>query len=84
MIREDLFSFAFIKKSPFYGSFRGMQYRVGKSGDVLQACVYPGPYSFDYTPEEQKVYETFPFSEEGYEAAGDWLEEKYREMTAGQ
>ena len=77
MIKEDLFSFAFIKKSPFYGSYRGMRYRVGKEEDQLAACVYPEPYSYENTPEEEKQVRTFAFSPEGYEQAKDWLVEMY-------
>lgn len=74
MIRDDLFSFAFIKKSAFYGSCRGWRYRIGKKDDFLEVCTWPEPYSFDFTPEEQKVYKTFAFSPEGYEEAKEYLE----------
>ncbi len=74
MFKEELFSFAFIKKSMFYGSYKNMNYRVGKVGDDLEACVFPGPFSYDHTPKEYFVTNTFAFSEEGYEEAKDWLE----------
>ena len=83
MIKEDLFSFAFIKKSPFYGSYRGMRYRVGKEEDQLAACVYPEPYSYENTPEEEKQVRTFAFSPEGYEQAKDWLVEMYEMYGKG-
>ena len=79
MIREDLFSFAFIKKSPFYGSYQGMQYRIGKSTDgkeLLEVCTYPGPFCFEWTEESLKEYQTFPFTPEGYEQAKEYLEKK--------
>ena len=84
MIRDDLFSFEFIKKSPFHGSYRGMQYRIGKEEDQLKVWVYPGPYNFENTPEEEKVSETFPFSREGYGLAISWLEEYYTRVWAEQ
>ena len=77
VIRESLFSFQFLKKEVFYGSYRGMQYRIGKREDALEVCIYPAPYNFDYTPEEEKEYQTFPFSEEGYEQAKNYLEEAW-------
>ncbi len=85
MIKEDLFSFAFIKKSPFFGSCHGMQYRVGREGEEEQlvACVYPGPYSYDNTPEEEKQKKKFDFSPEGYEQAKDWLEMMYESHWKG-
>lgn len=77
MIRDDLFSFAFIQKSPFYGSDQGMQYRIGKNADgMLEVCIYPGPFSFEWTEESLKEYRTFPFDPEGYEEAKAYLEKK--------
>ena len=83
MIRESLFSFEFIKKSPFYGSYAGMRYRIGKKDDGLEVCVYPEPYDFEHTDEKDKTYKTFPFSPEGYEQAGEYLEEAAGLFTAG-
>ena len=77
MIRESLFSLAFLKKEVFYGSYQNMRYRIAKNEDELEVTVYPGPFSFDYTPEEQKEKKVFPFSEEGYEQAKDWLEASF-------
>lgn len=77
MIRESLFSLQFLKKEAFHGSYRKMRYRLVKKEDVLEVCVFPGPYGFEHTPEEQKEYRTFDFSEEGYEEAKDWLEAQY-------
>lgn len=79
MIRESLFSLAFLKKEVFYGSYQKMQYRIAKKEDELEVCIYPGPFNFDHTPQEQKETRTFPFGKEGYEQAKDWLEEAFRE-----
>ncbi len=76
-LREDLFSFAFIKKSVFTGSYHGMQYRVGKEDEHLAAWTFPEPYAFAYTPEEQKTKQEFSFDEAGYAQAIDWLEEQF-------
>ena len=77
MIRESLFSLAFLKKEVFYGSYQKMQYRIAKKEDELEVVIYPGPFNFDCTPQEQKETKTFPFGEEGYELAKDWLEASY-------
>ncbi len=77
MLRDDLFSFEFIKKSAFHGSYCGMQYRICKTDDTLTAWVYPEPFNFEYTPEEQKICKSFPFDPDGYEQAKDWLEQSW-------
>ena len=76
MIREQLFSFAFIKKSPFFGSYKGWRYRIGESDGALEVCIYPEPYDFEHTPEKSKERTKFPFTPEGYEQAKQYLEER--------
>ena len=81
MIRDDLFSFAFIKKSPFHGSYQGMRYRIGKEKagetDRLVAYVYPEPYCFEAAADDVKKSMDFDFTADGYEEAKNWLEEMY-------
>ena len=79
---EKILPFQFIKKSPFYGSFQGMHYRIMALDGKLEACTWPGPYIFSKTPEEQKTYETFDFSEEGYDAALAFVNQQYEERFA--
>ena len=79
---EKILPFQFIKKSPFYGSFQGMHYRIMALDGKLEACTWPGPYIFNKTPEEQKTYETFDFSEEGYDAALAFVNQQYEEQFA--
>lgn len=67
----------FLKKSPFYGSYEHMRYRLMKVEDQLNVCIYPGPFSFDATPEIHKRFQDFPFSEEGYEEALSFLNTTY-------
>lgn len=67
----------FIKKSPFYGSYKGMRYALRKKEEALEVCVYPEPYAFDATPEENKKYVAFEFSDDGYEKALDFLNHEY-------
>ena len=62
--------------------------------DVLRAFVYPEPYNFEHTPDEDKAHSDFPFSEEGDKAHSDfpfseegldmacgWLNEQYENRT---
>lgn len=79
---------------PFYGSCCGMRYRLardpmvnvyGKSKEIkedgkLIAIVWPGPYAFDFTKEEDKTSAEFPYTEEGKEAAIQWLNEQYEQQ----
>lgn len=82
--RKDLLSIPFFKKSAFTGSCDGMRYRVRqiKAEDetsLLEAVIWPGPYIYDCTPDEQKESNTFPFNEGGIEQAAEWLDAKWKE-----
>ncbi len=79
----DLLHIAFYELSPFTGSVSGFRYRIEKSeteafGDTpaekrLKVWLYPEPYEFFKTPEEQKIYRFFPFSEEALTGIAEWL-----------
>lgn len=83
--RKDLFHLSFYKKAHFTGSCEGMRYYITKAKetgdedapDVLRAIVYPEPYSFEHTPDEDKTHADFPFTEEGLDAVCDWLNEQH-------
>ena len=76
---------------PYFGSHRGMRFRLArnpmedvsltpadKKGEaVSEAIVWPEPFSFDNTPDEQKTSKTFSFDEEGKLQMIDWLNEQY-------
>lgn len=74
---EDLVPLAYFKREPFYGSYKGMQYRIVKEEDELQAAVYPEPYNYKTTADEKKELKRFPFTDEGKRMALTWLNEKY-------
>ena len=57
--KESFVPMAFFKKEAYTGSFKGMRYRVIKSEDQFEAVVYPEPYCFEATPDENKVKNTF-------------------------
>jgi len=83
--RKDLFHLSFYKKAHFTGSYQGMRYYITKAkesgapdaADVLRAIVYPEPYNFENTPDEDKTHADFAFTEEGLDAACGWLNEQY-------
>lgn len=75
--RSDLLTLNFYQKSPFTGSHNGKCYRIEKvtadETEQLQATIWPGPYCYDATPEDQKIVHTESFSEDGMEAVAAWL-----------
>lgn len=83
--RSDLFHLSFYKKTHFTGSYQGMRYYITGAGasdeenapDVLRATIYPEPYNYEHTPEEDKTSNDFPFTEEGLDLACEWLNEQY-------
>ena len=85
--RKDLFHLSFYKKTHFTGSCQGMRYYITKAkeseaedaADVFRAVVYPEPYNFENTPEEDKTHADFPFTEDGLDGVCDWLNEQYEE-----
>lgn len=70
-------SIPFLKKSRFTGSFKGMRYQLekaeGEDGPVIRATIWPEPFNYERTPEEQKHSQDFPFETDGIWAAVDWL-----------
>ena len=85
-------SVGFLKKSRFTGSFRGMRYLLQKAErmvesteegqeekkeTVLEAVIWPEPYSYESTEEDKKHGRDFPFGEDGLWKAVDWLNEEF-------
>lgn len=76
---------------PYLGSHRGMRFRLSrnpmedvalappdKKGEAeFEAIIWPEPFCFEATPEEQKTTEKFPFDEAGKEQMVAWLNEQY-------
>ena len=76
------------------GSFRGMQYRVQrdplegvawskdphKNDDAkLLVTIWPEPFCYEATPDDQKETKEFPYSEEGRLQIFDLLNQVYEE-----
>lgn len=83
MIDKRLIPYAGLKKEPFSGSHRGMRYLFngddGKESTTFSVWVYPEPWCFEQTPDEQKEHAVFPLSDEGMDQAVAWLKERYEE-----
>ena len=78
---NTVLSLAFLKKSRFTGSERGMRYSVSYADregiSVLLAEVCPGPFSVDKTKRELFETKEFAFTEEGRKEAVDWINDRY-------
>ena len=82
---KDVLSMSFYEeKQAFSGSDSGLRYRIkmgtpdGDEGPkVLEVWAWPEPLSFENTDDDKKLYKDFPFTEEGLEAAVDWLNEHH-------
>lgn len=76
-----------LQKSAFTGSYRGMRYRLKKEMLAaaeeeeqkawIRAVIWPEPYAFSTTPEEQKEWTDFEFSDRGLSEAVEWLNRMY-------
>ena len=81
MIDKRLVPYGGLKKEPFSGSHNDMRYYMngddGKSSTTFTVWVYPEPWCFEQTPDEEKESATFPLSDEGMDQAVSWLYERY-------
>ena len=79
MIDKKLIPVKGLKKEPFSGSHFGMRYYfcADDTKENFLVFVYPEPWSFSKTPDDQKTQNTFPMTEEGMDSAIDWLLEQY-------
>lgn len=76
---KGMFGLALVKKEEYFGSHKGMRFRLSSAEEQLQATVYPEPYNWDFTPDEQKESQFFDLSDEGIDQAVEWLNKIYRE-----
>ena len=86
--REDLLNINFYKKLPFTGSDRGLRYRILKvtedDTDMLETAAFPGPYAFDATAEDKKIYKKFEFSNDALGEIAEYLSsEELRNKVLG-
>lgn len=49
----------------------------GKSSTTFTVYVYPEPWCFEQTPEDQRESASFPLSDEGLDQAVEWLWERF-------
>ncbi|MDO5291454.1 MAG: GNAT family acetyltransferase [bacterium] len=83
MITTDNKSINFIKKEDLTGGYHGMRYIMQKQGEAqFKTTIWPEPFCFEKTPEEQKESKEFPLTTEGRDKAIDWLNERYEARKA--
>lgn len=77
IVRDDILSMEFLKKSEYTGCHKGMRYRLEgvtkEDGKQLKVTVWPEPFSFLKTPETDKQSEFFGFDEDGIVDAIGWM-----------
>ena len=78
--RKRLLSLGYYKKAPsFTGSDGNKCYKIEKYQEedseepLFKATIWPGPYSSENTPDEQKQCKTASFTEEGLEELVAWM-----------
>lgn len=74
---KGMVSLAFLKKERFTGSYGTMRYMLCMEEERLKAAVYPGPYCWEETPDDQKITEFFEGSALGLKSAVEWLNKMY-------
>ena len=69
----------FLKKEKFTGSHKGLRFRMEKLEEneetFLFVSVWPEPYSYDFTPEEEKEHLKTSFDADGIARGVDWINE---------
>ncbi len=88
ILRDDILSMEFLKKSEYTGCHQGMRYRLEgieekteqetekKAEKKLLVTIWPEPYNFFKTPEEKKEKALFNFSEEGVLQGINWMNDQ--------
>ena len=70
---KDFMPINFLKKEKFTGSHKGLRFRMEKLEEneetFLFVSVWPEPYSYDFTPEEEKEHLKPPLMRTGSPAA---------------
>ena len=79
--RDDILSMEYLKKTEFTGCHQGMRYRLEGVTDEegekkLRVTVWPEPFNFFTTPEEQKMSACFSFDEDGVVDAVAWMNDR--------
>lgn len=85
--RKTVMPIAFLKKEKFTGSDNGVRYRMEKAEaedgtNVIICTVWPEPYAYDFTDDELKIKESFPFNEDGICQGVEWINSQRESVLA--
>ena len=79
MLETAGLSTKFLKKESYSGSYRGMRYTLKKGDEGILVYVYSEPWSFETTPEDERLTKECPYSDDGVNEAVEWLNNLYKE-----
>lgn len=88
--RNQLYVLDYYKKNTYMGSDGPLYYRIYRAEitkeepeteAALEVVCWPGPFIYDKTPEEQKHYKRFDYSEEGMEQIILWLHQEKQVLS---
>lgn len=74
------------RKAVLKASYEGMRYQVERYQEseeaeaVLRVTVWPEPFSFEKTAQDEKTVRDFAYGEEGLDEAYEWLCRIYEEQ----
>lgn len=78
--RQDILSMEYLKKAEFTGCHQGMRYRLEgvalEEGKKLRVTVWPEPFNFFSTPDDEKESAEFSFDEDGVVDAIAWMNDR--------
>lgn len=76
MINRTELSYNYIQKEALSGSDNGMRFYIQKKSDSMLVTLYPEPFCFVKTPDNQKTSKEFPNTPEGLDEAVMWMNEQ--------
>lgn len=78
--REDILSMEYLKKTEYTGCHQGMRYRLEgaqqEEKKALKVTVWPEPFNYFNTKEEDKTVNYFSFDEDGILDAIRWMNQR--------
>lgn len=85
---KDFMPINFLKKEKFTGSHQGMRFRMekldmeGEETPRLGVTIWPEPYGYEATPQEEKERLVVDFNADGIARGVDWLNEQFESQSA--
>lgn len=80
---KDFMPINYLKKEKFTGSHQGMRFRMekaeldGEERPKLKVAVWPEPYGYDATPQEEKTVTLLEFDADGIAKGVEWINEQF-------